>query len=114
MALMTTGQSIVESLLAHGVDTVFGIPGAHIYDLFDALHAAGDRIRFITTRHEQAGGYLAYGYAKSSGKVGVFSVVPGPGVLNAGAAMCTALGACTPVLCLTAEIPAPFIGRGRG
>lgn len=114
MALMTTGQAIVESLLAHGVDTVFGIPGAHTYDLFDALHAAGDRIRFITTRHEQAGGYLAYGYAKSSGKVGVFSVVPGPGVLNAGAAMCTALGACTPILCLTAEIPAPFIGRGRG
>ena len=114
MALLTTGQAIVESLLAHGVDTVFGIPGAHTYDLFDALHAAGDKIRFITTRHEQAGGYLAYGYAKSSGKVGVFSVVPGPGVLNAGAAMCTALGACTPVLCLTAEIPAPFIGRGRG
>ena len=114
MPLMTTGQAIVESLLAHGVDTVFGIPGAHTYDLFDALHAAGDRIRFITTRHEQAGGYLAYGYAKSSGKVGVFSVVPGPGVLNAGAAMCTALGACTPILCLTAEIPAPFIGRGRG
>lgn len=114
MAQMTTGQAIVESLLAHGVDTVFGIPGAHTYDLFDALHAAGDRIRFITTRHEQAGGYLAYGYAKSSGKVGVFSVVPGPGVLNAGAAMCTALGACTPILCLTAEIPAPFIGRGRG
>jgi acetolactate synthase-1/2/3 large subunit len=114
MPLMTTGEAIVESLLRHGVDTVFGIPGAHTYDLFDALHAAGDKIRFITTRHEQAGGYLAYGYAKSTGKVGVFSVVPGPGVLNAGAAMCTALGACTPVLCLTAEIPAPFIGRGRG
>jgi acetolactate synthase-1/2/3 large subunit len=114
MALMTTGQAIVASLLAHGVDTVFGIPGAHTYDLFDALHAAGDKIRFVTTRHEQAGGYLAYGYAKSSGKVGVFSVVPGPGVLNAGAAMCTALGACTPVLCLTAEIPSAFIGRGRG
>ena len=114
MPLMTTGQAIVESLVRHGVDTVFGIPGAHTYDLFDALHAAGDKIRFITTRHEQAAGYLAYGYAKSTGKVGVFSVVPGPGVLNAGAAMCTALGACTPVLCLTAEIPAPFIGLGRG
>jgi acetolactate synthase-1/2/3 large subunit len=114
MPLMTTGQAIVESLLSHGVDTVFGIPGAHTYDLFDALHAAGDRIRFITTRHEQAAAYLAYGYAKSTGRVGVFSVVPGPGVLNAGAAMCTALGACTPVLCLTAEIPTPFIGRGRG
>lgn len=114
MPSMTSGQAIVQSLLRHGVDTVFGIPGAHTYDLFDALHDAADRIRFITTRHEQAAGYLAYGYAKSSGKAGVFSVVPGPGVLNAGAALCTALGACTPILCLTADIPAPFIGRGRG
>lgn len=114
MPSLTTGQAIVESLLRHDVDTVFGIPGAHTYDLFDALHGAGDRIRFITTRHEQAAGYMAFGYAKSSGKAGVFSVVPGPGVLNAGAALCTALGACTPMLCLTADIPAPLIGRGRG
>jgi acetolactate synthase-1/2/3 large subunit len=57
---------------------------------------------------------MAFGYAKSSGKAGVFSVVPGPGVLNAGAALCTAFGACTPILCLTADIPAPLIGRGRG
>ena len=54
MTSLTTGQAIVESLLLHEVDTVFGIPGAHTYDLFDALHAEGDRIRFITTRHEQA------------------------------------------------------------
>src|SRR5690349_18506513 len=114
MPSRTTGQAIAESLLRHDVDTVFGIPGAHTYDLFDALHGAGDRIRFITTRHEQAAGYMAFGYAKSSGKAGVFSVVPGPGVLNAGAALCTALGACTPILCLTADIPAPLIGRGRG
>jgi acetolactate synthase-1/2/3 large subunit len=114
MPALTTGQAIVESLLGHDVNTVFGIPGAHTYDLFDALYGARDRIRFITTRHEQAAGYMAFGYAKSSGKPGVFSVVPGPGVLNAGAALCTALGACTPVLCLTADIPSPFIGRGRG
>ncbi len=114
MPSLTTGQAIVESLLHHNVDTVFGIPGAHTYDLFDALHAAGERIRFITTRHEQAAGYLAFGYAKSTGKPGVFSVVPGPGALNAGAAMCTALGACTPILCLTSDIPSAFIGRGRG
>lgn len=114
MPSLSTGQVIVDSLLRHGVDTVFGIPGAHTYDLFDALHAVGERIRFITTRHEQAAGYLAYGYAKSTGKPGVFSVVPGPGVLNAGAALCTAYGACTPLLCLTADIPSAMIGRGRG
>lgn len=79
MASMTTGQAIVASLLRHGVDTVFGIPGAHTYDLMDALHGAGERLRFITTQHEQAAAYLAFGYAKSSGKPGVFTVVPGPG-----------------------------------
>ncbi len=114
MPVLTTGQALVDGLVRHGVDTVFGIPGAHTYDLLDALHGARDRIRFITTRHEQAAGYMAYGYARSTGRVGVFTVVPGPGVLNAGAALCTALGACTPTLCVTADIPAAFIGRGRG
>src|SRR5450759_1449913 len=112
MTVTTGGEAIVSGLVAHGVDTVFGLPGAQIYGLFDAFQQA--QLKVIGARHEQACGYMAYGYAKSTGRVGVFSVVPGPGVLNAGAAMCTALGACTQVLCLTAEIPAPFIGRGRG
>ena len=52
MASMTTGQAITESLIAHGVDTVFGIPGVHMYDFNDALARRSDKIRFITTRHE--------------------------------------------------------------
>ena len=77
---MTTGEAIAESLVAHGVDTVFGIPGVHMYDFNDALARRSDKIRFITTRHEQAAGYMAYGYAKSTGRVGAYTVVPGPGV----------------------------------
>jgi acetolactate synthase-1/2/3 large subunit len=114
MALMTTGQVIAESLIAHGVDTVFGIPGAHMYDFNDALARRSDKIRFITTRHEQGAGYMAYGYAKSSGRVGAYTVVPGPGVLNSSAALCTAYGAMAPVLCLTGNIMSHLIGRGRG
>ena len=114
MSLMSTGQVITESLLAHGVDTVFGIPGAHMYDFNDALAQRQDRLRFITTRHEQGAGYMAYGYAKSTGKVGTFTVVPGPGVLNAGAALCTAYGANAPVLCVTGNIMSYLIGQGRG
>src|SRR5581483_1396477 len=86
----TTGEKIARSLIAHGVDTVFGIPGAHMYDFNDALYGHRAELRFIHTRHEQAAGYMAYGYAKSTGKPGVYSVVPGPGVLNSGAALCTA------------------------
>ncbi len=113
MSHQTTGQVIASSLVAHGVDTVFGIPGAHTYDLIDAL-AQQPQLRFITTRHEQGAGYMAYGYAKSTGRIGVFTVVPGPGVLNAGAALCTAYGATAPVLCLTGNIQAHLIGQGRG
>jgi acetolactate synthase I/II/III large subunit len=84
MTSMTGGEAIVSGLVAHGVDTVFGLPGAQIYGLFDAFHQA--QLKVIGARHEQACGYMAFGYARSSGKVGVFSVVPGPGVLNAGTA----------------------------
>jgi acetolactate synthase-1/2/3 large subunit len=114
MTVMTTGDAIVESLIAHGVDTVFGIPGAHMYDFNDALARRRDAIRFITARHEQGAAYMAYGYAKSSGRVGVYSVVPGPGVLNSAAALCTAYGATAPVLCITGNIMSHLIGRGRG
>ena len=114
MATMTTGEAIVESLIAHGVDTVFGIPGAHMYDFNDALARRSDALRFITTRHEQGAAYMAYGYAKSTGRVGVYTVVPGPGVLNSAAALCTAYGAMAPVLCITGNVMSHLIGRGRG
>ncbi len=112
MTTMTGGEAIVSGLVAHGVDTVFGLPGAQVYGLFDAFHQA--QLKVIGARHEQACGYMAYGYARSSGKVGVFSVVPGPGVLNAGAAMLTAFGGNEPVLCLTGQVPTQFLGKGRG
>ena len=112
MTSMTGGEATVSGLVAHGIDTVFGLPGAQIYGLFDAFHQA--QLKVIGARHEQACGYMAYGYARSSGKVGVFSVVPGPGVLNAGAALLTAFGSNEPVLCLTGQVPMAFLGKGRG
>lgn len=111
---MTGGMAIVEGLLANGVDTVFGIPGAQMYALFDALQQRRDSIKTIGARHEQTCGYMAFGYARSTGKPGVFSVVPGPGILNAGAALVTALGCNTPVLCVTGQVPSAFIDKGRG
>lgn len=113
MAKLTTGEVIAKSLTANGVDTVFGIPGAHMYDFNDAL-AREEGLRFIHTRHEQGAGYMAYGYARSSGKPGVYTVVPGPGLLNSGAALCTAYGANTPVMCVTGNIMSHLIGQGRG
>jgi len=112
MTVSSGGEAIVSGLIAHGVDTVFGLPGAQIYGLFDAFQQA--QMKVIGARHEQACGYMAYGYARSTGRPGVFSVVPGPGVLNAGAALLTAFGANVPVLCLTGQVPVPFLGKGRG
>src|SRR5438270_2637460 len=112
MTSMTGGEAIVSGLVVHGVDTVFGLPGAQVYGLFDAFQQA--QLRVIGARHEQACGYMAHGYARSTGKVGVFSVVPGPGVLNAGAALLTAFGSNEPVLCLTGQVPTQFLGKGRG
>jgi acetolactate synthase I/II/III large subunit len=112
--LLTGGAAIVEALLANGVDTLFGIPGAQMYPFFDALQQNAERIRTYGARHEQTCGYMAFGYARSTGKPGIFSVVPGPGILNAGAALVTALGCNTPVLCITGQIPSAYIGKGRG
>lgn len=111
---MTGGMAIVETLIANGVDTVYGLPGAQLYALFDALQQRGDKVRTIGARHEQACGYMALGHARSTARPGVYAVVPGPGVLNTTAALCTAQGTCAPVLCITGQVPSAFLGRGRG
>ena len=64
---MTGGEAIVQSLLAHGVDTVFAIPGVQTYHLFDAFARNSDRIRVVGPRHEQTTAYMAFGYATSTG-----------------------------------------------
>ncbi len=109
---MSTADAIVASLIEHGVDTVFGMPGVQTYPLFDAIARSG--LRVLGARHEQTAAYMAFGYAQATGHTGVCTVVPGPGFLNAGAALASAYGASTPVLCITGEIPSRFIGRGLG
>lgn len=110
---MTGGEAMVRAAQANGIDTIFGLPGAQIYPLFDALYRSPE-IKTIISRHEQGAAYMAMGYAKATGRPGAFSVVPGPGVLNATAALCTAMGCNTPVLCLTGQIMSQFLGVGRG
>lgn len=112
--LKTGGEAIVSGLIANGVDTVFGLPGAQMYPLFDALAQNADSIRTVGARHEQACGYMAFGYGRSTGRVGVYSVVPGPGLLNTTAALATGWGCNTPMVCLTGQIPSAFIGKRRG
>src|SRR5581483_10481895 len=114
MQRMTTAQATVETLIRHGINTVYGVPGVHNDPLFDALHGAGDRIRVLHARHEQTAGYMALGAALATGRPQAFAVVPGPGLLNASAALLTAWGMDAPVLALVGQIPQNAIDRGHG
>ncbi|MGH8150727.1 MAG: thiamine pyrophosphate-dependent enzyme [Steroidobacteraceae bacterium] len=114
MQRLTGGEAIVQGLIAHGIDTVFGLPGAQVYGLFDAFARSQPRLTVVGARHEQACSTMAFGYARSTGRPAVCAVVPGPGVLNAGAGLLTAFGANQPVLCLTGQVPLDFLDRGRG
>src|SRR3546814_6339664 len=75
-----------------------------VRDPYEVLHA----------RHEQATAYMADGFARSTGQIGAFVVVPGPGVLNATAALSTAFACSSPVLCVTGQIDSSIIDEGRG
>ena len=111
---MSTAEAAVATLLAHGIDTVYALPGVHNDHLFDAFQRASDRLRVVHTRHEQGVAYMALGAALATGKPQAYSVVPGPGLLNSGAALLTAYSMNAPVLALIGQIPAAAIGRGLG
>src|SRR5215510_7637695 len=114
MTKMTGGKALVEMLCRHGVDTIFALPGVQNDALFVAFYDAGEALRVIHTRHEQGAAYMAFGYARASGKVGAYAVVPGPGLLNTTAALSTAYAANAPVLCISGQIPSDLISRGFG
>ncbi|HET9903517.1 MAG TPA: thiamine pyrophosphate-dependent enzyme [Xanthobacteraceae bacterium] len=114
MTRMTTAEATVAALLAHGLDSIYALPGIHNDPLFDALFRAADRIRTVHARHEQGAAYMALGAALATGRPQAYAVVPGPGLLNTGAALLTAYGMNAPVLALVGQIPQSQIGRGFG
>jgi len=114
MPRMTGGAALVEMLRRHQVDTIFALPGVQNDALFVAFYDAGEALRVIHTRHEQGAAYMALGYARASGKVGAYAVVPGPGLLNTTAALATAYATNAPVLCISGQVASDLIGRGFG
>src|ERR1700691_2674958 len=114
MQHMRTADAVIESLIRHGIDTLYALPGVHNDHLFDAAHRVQDRFRVLHPRHEQTAAYMALGAALVTGKPQAFAVVPGPGLLNAGAALLTAFATNVPVLGLIGQIPDADIGRDLG
>ncbi|MGX1584994.1 thiamine pyrophosphate-dependent enzyme [Microbacterium sp. PF5] len=110
----TGGDLLADSLINQGVSRIFGIPGVQLDAAADALHARTDQVDFICARNEQATTYMADGYARSTGDVGVAMVVPGPGVLNALSGVATGYSANSPMLLIAGQIDSQAIGRGLG
>ena len=114
MATVTGAQALVRQLIAEGVDTIFALPGVQIMAAFDAFYEYRDDIRLVHVRHEQATTYMADGYAKATGKVGVAMAVPGPGAINAGSGLGTAYATSTPVLLISGQIDSGSLGKREG
>lgn len=114
MVNMTGGEALAAQLIVEGVHDVFGVPGVQLDYALDGLARHPDKIRFFNTRHEQGAAYMADGYARATGDVGVCMVVPGPGVLNAGAGLATAFACSSRVLCIAGQLPSWAIERHLG
>ena len=108
---MTGSKILVECLLEHGVDTVFGYPGGTILNVYDALYDYRDRIRHIRTVHEQGAAHAADGYARSTGRVGVCLATSGPGATNLVTGIATAYMDSSPVVFITCNVGRQLIGK---
>lgn len=113
-ARQSVAEAMVDGLVANGIDTIFALPGVQNDPFFDALFHARQRMRVVHPRHEQAAGYMALGAALATGRPQAMSVVPGPGFLNASAALATAYSCNARVLSVIGQIPLHAIGRQRG
>ena len=107
----TSGADIVvQSLVNHGVDTIFAYPGGSTIPLHQALTRFRDKIRVILPRHEQGGGFAAQGYARSTGKIGVCMATSGPGATNLVTSIADAKLDSIPLLAITGQVGTPVIG----
>jgi len=108
MAERTGSRLVLDALHDAGVDTIFGYPGGQIMPFFDEMMDAP--FRHVLTRHEQMAVHAADGYARSSGRLGVVVCTSGPGATNLVTGLCTAMMDSAPVLCISGQVPVPFIG----
>ncbi|TNE36743.1 MAG: acetolactate synthase 3 large subunit [Alphaproteobacteria bacterium] len=106
---MSGAEIVVQALVDQGVDVIFGYPGGAVLPIYDALFKT-DKIRHVLVRHEQAAAHAAEGYARSTGKPGVFLVTSGPGATNAVTGLADALLDSIPVICLSGQVASHLIG----
>ncbi|WP_028829561.1 biosynthetic-type acetolactate synthase large subunit [Proteocatella sphenisci] len=108
---LTGSQIIAEVLLEQGTDTIFGYPGGTVLNIYDELYKYQDKLRHVTTAHEQGATHAADGYARSTGKTGVVLVTSGPGATNAVTGIATAYMDSIPMVVITGNVSCNLIGK---
>ncbi|MCC8143694.1 MAG: biosynthetic-type acetolactate synthase large subunit [Tannerellaceae bacterium] len=107
---ITGSEALLKTLIAEGVDTIFGYPGGQAIPIYDCLYDYQDQLRHILVRHEQGATHAAQGYARVSGKVGVAVVTSGPGATNTITGIADAMMDSTPMVVITGQVPSPLLG----
>ena len=108
--IMNGADSVIQSLITEGVETVFGYPGGAIMPIYDSLYQSGSKLRHILTRHEQGATHSAQGFAKVSGKPGVVFATSGPGATNLVTGLSNAMIDSTPMVCITGQVASHLLG----
>lgn len=107
---ITGSEALLKSLIAEGVDTIFGYPGGAIIPVYDYLYDYQDKLKHVLVRHEQGATHAAQGYARVSGKVGVTLVTSGPGATNTLTGIADAMMDSTPLVVITGQVASPLLG----
>ena len=108
--LVSGSDALILSLLAEGVDTIFGYPGGAIMPIYDALYNYGDQVKHILVRHEQGAIHAAQGFARVTGKSGVVFATSGPGATNLITGLADAMIDSTPLVCITGQVASQLLG----
>lgn len=110
MEKITGSEALLKTLIAEGVDTIFGYPGGAVIPVYDCLYDYRDKIKHVLVRHEQGATHAAQGYARVSGKVGVTMVTSGPGATNTLTGIADAMMDSTPLVVITGQVASPLLG----
>lgn len=107
---ITGAEALIKSLIAEGVDRVFGYPGGAIIPVYDKLYDYTNELKHILVRHEQGATHAAQGYARVSGRTGVVIVTSGPAATNVITGLSDALMDSTPMVVITGQVASSFLG----
>ncbi|MDR0575495.1 MAG: biosynthetic-type acetolactate synthase large subunit [Tannerella sp.] len=107
---ITGSEALLRTLIAEGVECIFGYPGGQAIPIYDKLYDYKDKLRHVLVRHEQGATHAAQGYARVSGKVGVALVTSGPGATNTITGIADAMLDSTPMVVITGQVPSSLLG----